>query len=136
MQIHINPSQAEITANKAIKLNPHDGRSYGILGLMACRQGNWQKAVSDLQKASQLSPQQPWIKSNLAWGLGKLGKWQEAETVINEALSLDGNCTFSLGVKAWILTQQNQWKQVIPPATQPCTSLLLRLLDCLDLKIA
>jgi eukaryotic-like serine/threonine-protein kinase len=118
VQIHINPSQAEITANKAIKLNPHDGRSYGVLGLMACRQGNWQKAVSDLQKASLLAPQQSWIKSNLAWGLGKLGKWQEAETAINQALSLDGNCTFSLGVKAWILTQQNQWKQVISPATQ------------------
>lgn len=118
VQIHVNPSQAEITANKAIKLNSHDGRIYGILGLMSCRQGNWQKAVSDLQKAYQLAPQQGWIKSNLAWGLGKMGKWQEAEMVINEALSLDNDCTFSLGVKAWILMQQKQWKQAIPPATQ------------------
>jgi tetratricopeptide (TPR) repeat protein len=118
IQIHINPQEAEITANQAIKLNPDDGRSYGILGLMACRQGKWQKAVSDLQKASGLASQQPWIKSNLAWGLGKLGKWQEAENAINEALSLNNNCTFSLGVKAWILAQQKQWKATIPPATQ------------------
>ncbi|BAQ60130.1 serine/Threonine protein kinase with TPR repeats [Geminocystis sp. NIES-3708] len=118
VQLHINPQQAEITANQVIKLNPSDGRSYGVLGLMACRQKNWQKAVSDLKKASQLSPQQGWIKSNLAWSLGKLGKWGEAETFINQALSFDGNCTFSLGVKAWILTQQQQWKQAISPATQ------------------
>ncbi|MBL1208706.1 protein kinase domain-containing protein [Geminocystis sp. GBBB08] len=118
VQTHVNPQQAEITANQAIKLNPHDGRSYAVLGLMACRQGNWQKAVSDLQKASELTPQQGWIKSNLAWGLGKLGKWQEAETVINQALSLDSNCTFSLGVKAWILTKQKQWNCDISPATQ------------------
>ncbi|BAQ64814.1 protein kinase domain-containing protein [Geminocystis sp. NIES-3709] len=118
VQIHINPQEAEITAHQAIKLNPSDGRIYGVLGLIACRQANWQKAVSDLQKASQLASQQSWIKSNLAWGLGKLGKYQEAEKVINEALSLDSNCTFSLGVKAWILAQQGQWKATIPPATQ------------------
>lgn len=118
VQSHINLEEAQITANLAIKLNPSEGRSYGILGLMACDQKNWQNAVSYLEKASNLAPQYSWIKSNLAWSLGKLGKWEEAETIINQALSLDNNCTFSLGIKAWILTQKQQWKQVISSATQ------------------
>jgi serine/threonine protein kinase len=118
VQIHVNPKDAEITANKALKYGCQDGRIYGILGLIACHQNNWKKALSDLQKANKLLSQQVWIITNLAWALGKNKKWQLAETTINEALSLDNNNTFALGIKAWILVNQEKWKESIPPATQ------------------
>ncbi|MFM8296419.1 MAG: protein kinase domain-containing protein, partial [Microcystaceae cyanobacterium] len=123
--IHVNESQAELASQAAIQLDPQDGRGYGVLGLINCRQGNWQEAVKNLQKAASLSPDQVWILANYAWALGKLGKWGEAEKTIQIALNLDSNCSFALGIQAWILFQQQKYKPqrlnepgVIPSATK------------------
>jgi serine/threonine protein kinase len=123
--IHINESQAELAAQAAIQLDRQDGRGYGVLGLINCRQSNWQEAVKNLQKAASLSPDQVWILANYAWALGKVGKWGESEKTIQIALNLDNNCSFALGIQAWILFQQQKYKPqqlnepgVIPSATK------------------
>lgn len=121
LQSHLNDTQAEIAAQKAIQLNPNDGRGYGVLGLVYCHQNNWESAVQQLQKGAKLSPQALWIQVNLAWSFGKIGHWQEAESAINTALKLDSNNLFALGIQAWITFNQNQFKATIGAASKAIT---------------
>ncbi|MGF1480052.1 MAG: protein kinase [Cyanophyceae cyanobacterium] len=118
VQIHLDESQAEAAAQKAIQLKPNDGRSYGVLGLISCRQAQWLVAVSQLQQAASLSSQEAWIQTNLAWALGKSGNWQQAEVAVAKSLQIDSRCTFALGIQAWIAANQQQWKPAIRAATQ------------------
>ncbi len=112
--VYIDDRQAIIAANKAIQLNPNDGRSYGVLGLMNCRQENWHQALQQLEKAVELSPQESWIQANFAWALAKLSRWEEALIVCDFALNLDNNSAFALGLKGWILvSKKKQWKKAI-----------------------
>lgn len=117
VQIHVKDSEAEITAKKAVKLNPNDGRGYGVLGLVSCRKARWKEAVKHLQQAARLAPKEVWIQANLAWALGKTKNWQQAEVAVSNALKIDSNCTFALGIKAWIAAHQQQWKTVRLNAT-------------------
>lgn len=118
LQIYVDDQQAEIAAKKAIQLQPNDGRGYGVLGLINCRQKNWQEAVKNLEKGVKLSPEQVWIQTNLAWALGNSGNLKMAENTVNQALQLQPDCTFALGLQAWIYIQQQQWKLAIRAATQ------------------
>ncbi len=119
VQIHLDDTQAERAAQRAIQLNPNDGRGYGVLGLVACRRENWAEAVINLEKAASLNANQAWIQANLSWALAKSGDWQQAEISINQALKLDPNSSFILGVRAWIAFQRQQYKPtVIQAATQ------------------
>jgi serine/threonine protein kinase len=111
--IHLNDSQTEVAAQKAIQLKPNDGRGYGVLGLINCRKSNWSEAVRQLQQATNLSPHEAWIQANLAWALGKFNHWQQAEIAINQAIQLDSESSFSLGLQAWIAVNQQQWKPAI-----------------------
>ena len=117
IQLHANNSQAESTAQKAIKVQPNDGRGYGVLGLINCRKSKWTEAVKQLQQAAHLSPQAAWIQANLAWALGKTGNWQQAEIAAAKSFQIDRNCTFTLGIQAWIAANQKQWKTAIRAAT-------------------
>lgn len=118
LQIHIDEQQAEIAAQNAIKLQANDGRVYGVLGLINCRQNNWQEAVKNLQIAVNLSPHETWIQANYAWALAKSGNLTAAEKIINQVLQIQPNCTFALSLQSWIYVQQQQWKLAIRTATQ------------------
>lgn len=118
VQTHLDDKKAEQAANQAIKLNPQDGRSYGVLGLVFCRRNHWQEAEQNLKKGTQFAPKEAWIQANLAWALGKQKKWQEAQTSLNQALALNPNCPFSLGLQSWIAAQQKEWKTAIKGARQ------------------
>ncbi len=124
LSIYINDSQAEMTAKTAIQLNPNDGRGYGVLGLVYCRQGKWKEAVNNLKQAVNLCPEQVWILANYAWALGKINNWQQAALEIQKALNLEENSPFALGIQAWILFQQQQYKpqQLNAPAVIPCAT--------------
>ncbi len=116
VHIYLNDSQAEVAAKIAIQLKPNDGRGYGVLGLVNCRQANWSAAVKYLQLAANLSPNESWIQANLAWAIAKSGNWEQAETAVSKALQLDSNSTFALGLQAWIAANQQQWKPAIRAA--------------------
>ena len=118
LQIYIDDKKAEIAAKIAIRLQPKDGRGYGVLGLINCRQTKWTDAVNNLQQAANLSPHETWIQANFAWALAKYGNWQAAENIVNQALQLQPDCTFALSLQAWIYVQQQQWKLAIRAATQ------------------
>ena len=111
--VYIDERQAIIAANQAIKINPNDGRGYGVLGLINCRQEKWQEALQELKKAAKLSPRLSWIQANFAWASAKNGKWEEALIICNRALELDNNSAFALGLKGWILVHQKQWLEAI-----------------------
>lgn len=118
---YLNDSQAEIAAQKAMKLKPNDGRGHGVLGLIKCRKSQWSEAVQSLQQAGNLAPQEAWIQANLAWALGKTGNWSQAQVTIDRALQIDGNSAFILGLKAWISVNQQDWKTVIRHARPAIT---------------
>ena len=122
VSIHINEIQAEIAAKTAVQLAPNEGKGYGVLGLVYCRQEKWAEAVRCLQIAASLCPNQVWILANYAWALGKTHNWQQASLKIQKALNLDKDCSFALGIQAWILFQQQQYKpqQLNAPAVVPC----------------
>jgi len=117
--IHLNQdTTAALAANQAIKLLPQDGRGYGVLGLVFCREGKPKEAIAPLQTAAKLSPYQSWIQANLAWALGKLERWQEAEIAASEAIKLDNQSDVALGLQAWISVNQKQYKNAIRYARQ------------------
>ncbi len=118
VSMYLDESKAEIAASRGIQMAPNDGRSYGVLGLISCRQSNWSQAMGHLQKAARLAPNESWINANLAWALGKTGKWQEAQTAAKKAVQLDPDSTFALGLQAWIGSNLQQWKPVIRYARQ------------------
>lgn len=116
VQIYISDSKAEAAAQRAIQLQPKDGRGYGVLGLVNCRKSNWSDAVQYLQQAIKLSPHESWIQANLAWALGKCSNWQQAEVTIAQAIKLDSHSAFALGLQAWISVNRQQWKNAISAA--------------------
>lgn len=123
--IHLNDSQAEVTAQKAIQLKPNDGRGYGVLGLINCRKSNWSEAVRQLQQAANLCSHEAWIQANLAWALGKTENWQQADIAVDRAIQLEAEdavdhptkikrtSAFVLGMKGWIAVHQKDWKTAI-----------------------
>ncbi|NMG59538.1 serine/threonine-protein kinase [Geitlerinema sp. P-1104] len=115
---HDDGTSALNIARQAQQLQPQDGRSYGVCGLVYCRRQQWNDAVAALQQGVRLSSKEAWMHANLAWALGKQGDWPAAETSIQQALQLNPDCTFSLGVKAWINFHQRQWKAVVRAGSQ------------------
>ena len=118
VQIHENDAQADSAAQRAIQLQPNDGRGHGVLGLVCCRQGRWPEALQHLQQAAKLAPEQAWIQANLAWAWGKTGQWQRAKSAAKNAIQQDPDCIFALGLKSWIAIHQMEWKSAIQAARQ------------------
>ncbi|MBW4676607.1 MAG: protein kinase [Desmonostoc geniculatum HA4340-LM1] len=113
----VNP-QAENAVYQAIKVQSNDGRLYGALGLLYCRQSNWQEAIKQLQKGVNLAPHESWIWANLGWALAKCGSLQKSLIAVDKALGLDQNSTFALALKVWIFVNQQQWNSAITLAKQ------------------
>lgn len=132
VQLALDDTKVENAAKKAIQLKPNNSRSYRILGLVNCRKSNWSEALKNLQQAAKLAPYEVWIQANLAWALGKSGNWQQADNTVNKALELDANCTFALGLQAWIAVNQEQWKSGIRAATQAILSQSKAFLETLN----
>ncbi|GAA6623623.1 protein kinase domain-containing protein [Scytonema sp. NUACC26] len=116
--VHLGDPRAETVTLEAIKLQPNDGRLYGILGLLNCRRSDWSEAVQQLRYATNLVQDRSWIWANFGWALAKWGDWKQAEMAIDEALRLDKNSAFALGIKAWIAVNQQHWNSAILPAKQ------------------
>ncbi len=114
---YLDNFKAGTAARRAMQLSPKDGRIYGVLGLIHCREANWAEAVKQLQQAVNLAPNEAWIWANFAWALGKLGNWTQAKSAADKSIELDRNSPFALGVKSWISLNQNQWYEAIRSAT-------------------
>ncbi|MDE5086264.1 MAG: protein kinase, partial [Trichodesmium sp. St16_bin2-tuft] len=116
--VYIDEERAVTVAQRGMQLNPQDGRSYGVSGLVSCHRCQWNNAVQQLEQGIRLSPKEAWIHANLAWAFGQQGNWESAERTIQQGLQLDPNSTFALGLKAWISFHKKQWRFVIQAGTQ------------------
>ncbi len=98
------------TAKRAIELDPNDGRGYGILGVIYCRQKKWQLAFENLKQADYLMGVQDWILVNLSWCLINLQQWEGAQKILQNS-----SLNFSLIdiLKSYILLQKKQYKEAI-----------------------
>ena len=88
-------------ANRAIELDPADGRAYNSLGVAYARQGKLDLALEPLYKAISLSPKQPEYRSNLGGLLVLMKKESEAERQFLEALEIEpdfADALFNLGM--------------------------------------
>jgi serine/threonine protein kinase len=122
LQLHLNHGDTLTTAQKAIQLKPNDSRGHGVLGLVHIQNQQWDCASQYLQTAVTLSPQKPWLQTNLALALGKTQNWAQAEQTITKSLQINPLCPFSQGIQAWIAFHQQQYKTVIRAATPAITN--------------
>jgi eukaryotic-like serine/threonine-protein kinase len=113
ISIYIDENEAEKASQKAIQLNPNDGRGHGILGLVKCRQKQWQEGVKYLQNAVNFGVNEVWIYGNLAWAYGKINNWSQAQSYINQALQIEADNVFLLGLAGWIYLNLKQYQSAI-----------------------
>jgi tetratricopeptide (TPR) repeat protein len=74
---------------KAAALNPYQGKIRMELGIVLARQNNWKAALSELEKARELSGSDPQILLYYAEVQGKLGRPAEAMDALRAALAAD-----------------------------------------------
>jgi eukaryotic-like serine/threonine-protein kinase len=112
--------EAKVNAEKALQQKPNDRDANGVLGLVFCRKGEWQKAIQSLERAVGNQTQRAWILINFAWSLGKVDNWQRASHILEDAFKLSETQTnheyraFATGLRAWIYANTGNWKQAIP----------------------
>jgi eukaryotic-like serine/threonine-protein kinase len=114
--LHTNDQQVEAAAKLAVQIAPEDGRGQGVLGLLACRQGNWSIALQHLQEAVNYAPQINWLQANLAWAEAKTGNWPTAyqrAKALQKALPTDAFVGFLV---TWIAANQKNWRVAIAHA--------------------
>jgi putative PEP-CTERM system TPR-repeat lipoprotein len=82
-----NPQQARQYAEKALSLAPDNAAVMDTLGLVLLAQGDTQRALELLRKASQLQPLEREIRYHLAKALVKDGQKDDARQLLRRALA-------------------------------------------------
>ena len=93
--------QSRNAANRAIEANPGTGFAYAVRGLLNIREQNWEAAMSDLDRAIELNPNE---SNSLLWkgiGLLILGYNEEALDYLLQAEKVDP--VFAL-LQSWIVS--------------------------------
>ncbi len=80
--------QAEAMLQKAIELQPTDGRIVDSLGWLYYRRGEYAKALDLLERADALSPDEPTILRHIAQTLIATGRKQDAASLLQHAATL------------------------------------------------
>lgn len=70
--------------NALIEMDPEFHLAYCVLGLAYVQQGKNSEAVSLLEKACKLSPENPFTLGMLAYGFGRAGEAQRTENIIDK----------------------------------------------------
>ncbi len=91
---------------KIILLNPTDSTAYNSLGYtLADRTDRYQEAYELIQKAIELSPDEPSIIDSLGWVQYRLGMYEEARKNLDRAYMLfpDAEVAAHLGEVMWVM---------------------------------
>ena len=91
---------------KIILLNPTDSTAYNSLGYtLADRTDRYQEAYELIQKAIELSPDEPSIIDSLGWVQYRLGMYEEARKNLDRAYILfpDAEVAAHLGEVMWVM---------------------------------
>ena len=75
-------SDADFSANQALKLNPNDALIFGVLGDVADRESRYVDAEKYFNSASQLEPNNYYWSGRVVWALGDQKRYDEALSLI------------------------------------------------------
>ncbi|HWX03030.1 tetratricopeptide repeat protein [Collimonas sp.] len=114
-----NLSAMETALRKLIAIAPGNQQAYNALGYsLAERNIRLPEALTLIQKALTLAPQDPFIVDSMGWVQYRLGNLQEAETRLRTAYGLlpDPEIAVHLGEVLWVKGQktdaQKLWREV------------------------
>ncbi len=121
---------------KIILLNPTDSTAYNSLGYtLADRTDRYQEAYELIQKAIELSPDEPSIIDSLGWVQYRLGMYEEARKNLDRAYTLfpDAEVAAHLGEVMWMMGDKaaaaRVWRGALEkqPDNQPLLNTMERL---------
>lgn len=72
-------AEAGVLARQAVSVDPNHAEAHHLLGRVLLANGDWPASASELEKAKQLAPDSPIVRSHLAMVYSKLGRTQEAK---------------------------------------------------------
>ena len=74
---------------KAVMLDPNDGRTHYALGLAYTYHGKWEQALAELDRAETLAPSDADVLLLIAWSLPQFGDSARAVSLAERALTLN-----------------------------------------------
>lgn len=133
-------STMEGALRKIIQISPNSQHAYNALGYsLADRNIRLPEALSLIQKAVALAPNDPFITDSLGWAQYRLGNLGEAEKQLRRAYNLraDPEIGVHLGEVLWVSGKQTEAKQFWrdAQAKDPQNELLKSTLSRLNVKL-
>ena len=110
-----NYASMETSLRKIIEISPNNQQAYNALGYsLADRNIRLPEALTLIQKAMQLSPEDAFITDSLGWVQFRLGNLDEAEKQLRHAYGLrnDPEIGVHLGEVLWLSGKQAEAKQL------------------------
>ena len=74
---------------KAVQLDPNDGRTHYALGLAYTYHGKWEQALAEFDRAETLAPSDADVLLLIAWSLPQFGETARAVSLAERALTLN-----------------------------------------------
>lgn len=99
----------------AIQTLPNDSRVFELEGYIQRRQGRWEKAIRNLERAADLDPHNVFTLEQLALSYQLLRRYAETESLLDRILSIEPN---NLEIKAARAFVQLDWKAETRPLHQ------------------
>ncbi|MFZ6773128.1 tetratricopeptide repeat protein [Undibacterium sp. SXout7W] len=131
-----NMTEMEAALRQVIALAPESQHAYNALGYsLADRNSRLDEALTLIEKANQLAPDDPFILDSLGWVKFRLSKLDEAETILRRAYQLRSDVEIAnhLGEVLWVKGAQSEarkiWREAVSkePGNQALKSTLQRL---------
>ena len=110
-----NATKSEQTLRRIIELQPNDSRAYNQLGYaLADGPNRHEEALELLERAIEISPDDPAIIDSLAWAQYKLGRYEEALANLQRAYVAfpDPEVAAHLGEVLWAMGRQRDANRV------------------------
>lgn len=99
----------------AIQTLPNDSRVFELEGYIQRRQGRWDEAIRNLERAADLDPHNVFTLEQLALSYQLLRRYAETESLLDRILSIEPN---NLEIKAARAFVQLDWKAETRPLHQ------------------
>ena len=99
----------------AVQTLPNDPRIFELVGYIQRRQGRWQEAIRNLERAADLDPRNVFTLEQLALSYQLLRRSAETESLLNRILTIEPN---NLEVKAARAFVELDWKADTQPLHQ------------------
>jgi tetratricopeptide (TPR) repeat protein len=121
-------------------MKPDDARSLNHLGYMLANQTDrYEEALQLLERAIEISPDDPAIIDSLGWAQYKLGRYDEALANLRRAYAAfpDHEVASHVGEVLWMMGRQDEaieiWREALE--TRPDSELILEAVDRLQADI-